>query len=259
MKIGVCTGLNNLQQAAECGFDFVECSASWLAGLSEEEYQEWLARKDSFAIPVLCCNGFLPESVPITGPAADAWQQNTYVDKTFARASALGVKTVVFGSSAARNVPEGADYTQAWRQIADFLRRCIPYCERYDITIAIEPLSRREANIVNLVSEAQLLAAMVDHPRIAVLGDTYHMDRCAEPFSALTRAGRLLRHVHISCPMVEQNTRIYPAPDDGCPDYAEVAAVLKEMGYQGAVSVEAGCKDFAAEGKAAVECLKALM
>lgn len=258
MKIGVCTGLDNIQLAAECGFDFVECGASWLAGLSDEEYQGWLSRKESFPIPVLCCNGFLPASVPITGPAADAWQQNTYVDKTFARASALGVKTVVFGSSRARNVPHGADYTQAWRQIVDFLRRCIPYCEQYGITIAIEPLNRWEANIVHLVSEAQLLAAMVNHPRIAVLGDTYHMDCSAEPFSALTHAGALLRHVHISYPMVAERTRIFPAPGDGCPDYAEVIAILKAMDYQGDISVEAGCRDFAAEGKAAAECLKAL-
>lgn len=259
MKLGVCTTPSNIQIAADCGFDFLECSLAGLAQMTEEEYQALLSQKPSFPIPITRCNSMLPATVPITGPKADPWQQNAYVDKAFARASALGVTVVVFGSNTARNVPEGACYTEGWRQIADFLRRCIPYCEHYGITIAIEPLRRVSANILNLVSEAQILAALIHHPRITVLADTFHMVSSHEPWDAMTKAGRLLTHVHISCPTPDLSTRYYPAPDDGCDDYPAIIETLKAMDYQGDISVEAGVRDFETDCKAAVACLRPLM
>lgn len=259
MKLGVCTNPANIQIAADCGYDYLECSLTYLAGLSEEEYQALLAQKPTFPIPITCCNGMLPAEVPITGPKADPQQQIAYVDKAFARASALGIKIVVFGSNTARNVPEGACYTEGWRQIAGFLRLCIPYCEKYGITIAIEPLRRVSANILNLVSEAQILAALIDHPRITVLADTFHMLSCHEPWDAMTKAGKLLTHVHISYPTPDLSTRYYPAPDDGCEDYAVIIETLKAMHYEGGISVEAAVRDFPSDCKAAAECLKPLL
>jgi len=255
MKLGLCTKPENIALAAQLGFDYVECGMAALAAMPEEEYQALLAGKADFAVPVTCCNGFLPGTVKTTGPDVSEAQQREYIELAFSRASALGVKTVVYGSGASRGVPEGWSHAEAWKQILAFLRLAAEYGDKYDITIAIEPLRRKECNIVNLVSEATLLAAAVDHPRVCVLGDTFHMKSSAEPYQALAYAGEKLRHVHISHSLPDLSGRIYPADGDG-EEYAELFEVLRAAGYQGGVSIEAGCNDLEADGAAAMALLK---
>ena len=258
MKLGLCTGPENTALAAELGFDYVECGLSALAAMPDEDYERLLLQKPSFAVPVTHCNGFLPGSVKTTGPDVSEAQQREYLEKAFSRAAALGVHTVVYGSGASRGVPEGWSHREAWKQIIAFLKLAAEYAETYGITIAIEPLRRRECNIVNLVSEAVLLAAAVNHPRVGALGDTFHMRSSFEPYQALAFAGESLRHVHISHSLPDLSGRIFPAEGDG-EDYQEIFDTLRAMGYQGCVSIEAGCSDLRAEGAAAVRCLKKQM
>lgn len=257
MKLGVCTGPENMALAAQIGYDYIEWGMARVAGLSEEEFQAVLQRKPSFEIPIAKCNSFLPGDVKVTGPDADEKAQRAYLERALSRAHALGVDTVVFGSGAARGVPEGWPFAEAWRQIAAFLRLTAEYCDRYQVNIAIEPLRRQECNIVNLVSEGVALSALVNHPRIGGLGDTFHMLSGHEPWDAFTNAGQSLLHVHISQALPDMSGRVYPAPGDG-QDYAAVANTLRAMGYQGGVSIEAGTKDFAKDAAAAYAVLSPL-
>ena len=167
------------------------------------------------------------------------------------------MKVVVFGSGAARGVPEGWPQDEAWRQIARYLTIAEEYCAKYDVTIAIEPLRRAECNIMNLVTEGTLMSALLNLPHIGTLGDTHHMLCGHEPFSALTQAGRLLKHVHISHSMGDEGGRDYPAPNDDN-DYDVIFEALKAGGYEGRVSIEAGCKDMTVDGAKAFEVLDAL-
>ena len=258
MRLGICTKPENAWLAAQAGFDYVECSLSSLHAMPEEEYQALIKQKDDFPIPVLKCNGFMPGDVHPVGPEAKEAELRAYVEKALSRARALGIRVAVFGSGAARGVPEGWAFDEAWRQIAAFLKLAGEYAEKYDIDIAIEPLRRKECNILNLVSEGLAVAALVQSPRVGVLGDTFHMRSSFEPYSALTHAGKQLKHVHISHTLPDLSGRIFPAPGDG-EDYAEILNTLKAMDYQGDVSVEAGCKDLLEDGKKAVACLKPLM
>ena len=254
MKLGLCTAPENTALAAELGFDYVECGLSALAALTEEEYQSLLSQKPSFAVPITHCNGFLPGTVKTTGPDVSQAQQREYLQTAFSRASALGVGTVVYGSGASRGVPEGWSHVEAWKQIIDFLKLAAEYAEKYGITIAIEPLRRKECNIVNLVSEATLLAAAVHHPRVGALGDTFHMRSSYEPYQALTYAGEALRHVHISHTLPDMSRRIFPAEGDG-EDYQAIFAALLEGGYDARVSVEGGCDNFAEDAPKAYHAL----
>lgn len=258
MKLGVCTAPENIALAAQLGFDFVECSLSALAELAEEDYRKLLDRRPEFEVPVSKCNCFLPADVKPTGPEVSAERLDAYLEHSLSRAHALGVELVVFGSGQARRVPDGFSHSEAWRQLADFLRRAAAYCERYDIDIALEPLCRRECNILNYVSEATLLAALVNHPRIGALGDTFHMLCGAEPWSALEQAGDRLMHVHISHELPDLSGRVYPRKGDGS-DYAGAIGTLKACGYRGDLSIEAGTENFAADGVQALECLRPLL
>lgn len=255
MKLGLCTSVDNISLATELGYDYIECALNSLAAVSEEEYHKLQEAVRAASIPVSKCNCLLPASVPVSGPNASEQQQREYLEKAFSRAHALGIRLAVFGSGGARKVPEGWSHVKAWEQIIAFLQLLGEYGDKYDITIVIEPLRRKECNILNLVSEGTALCAAVKHPRIAVLGDTFHMISCHEPWDVLTYAGDKLQHMHVSHTLPDLSGRIYPAPDDG-EDYTPLFDTLKAMNYQGDMSVEAGCKDLRTEGAQALACLK---
>ena len=255
IRLGVCTGPDKIGQAAELGFDFIECGLAWLSGLSDQEYEEVLARVLAAPIRVEACNGMLPGTLKVVGPQVDETAIRQYLEMNFARAQKLGVKVVVFGSGAARGVPEGYPHEKAWRDIAAYLRIVEEYCEKYAIDLAIEPLRRAECNILNFVSEGAEMAALLNLPHIGVLGDTHHMNCGGEPVSALIHAGSLLRHVHISHSMGDEGGRDYPYEGDGN-DHQALFAALRQANYQGRVSIEAGCKDFLTDGARALALLR---
>lgn len=257
IRLGVCTKPENAELVGRLGFDFIEMSLAWLEDLSDEEYARQRDILKAAPIGAEACNGMLPGRVRVTGPDVDESVIRAYLEKAFFRAHEMGVKVVVFGSGAARGVPEGWPQDEAWRQIARYLTIAEEYCEKYDITVAIEPLRRAECNIMNLVTEGTLMSALLNLPHIGTLGDTHHMLCGHEPFSALTQAGRLLRHVHISHSMGDEGGRDYPAPGDDN-DYDVIFEALKAGGYEGRVSIEAGCKDMAIDGAKAFEVLDAL-
>lgn len=258
MKLGLCTDFENLAIAAKAGFDYVECGLSKLAAMPREEYEALLEKKAAFPVPVTKANLFLPREVKPLGPDACEKVQREYLEPAFSRANAVGIKLVVFGSSGARNVPEGWSTARAWRQLADFLELVAEYAEKYDIVLALEPLRTGESNILNYVTEGTALCGIVNHPRITVLGDTYHMILGGEPWEHLTRAGEKLSHMHIGHTLKETKGRIFPARGDG-EDYSEVLNVLKNMGYKGDVSIEAGFSDLEKDAVEAAACLRPLL
>ena len=250
IKIGICTGITNIGIVEKSGFDYLETSLSGLAAMSEEEYQRMAKLVDASSIRVEACNGMMPGEIRLTGPDVSAQKIHDYLDLAFSRARRLGCEVVVFGSGAARNVPEGFDIAVAWRQIGNFLRIAQGHAQDYGITIAIEPLRRAECNIINLVSEAVALSSLLQLNNVKALGDTYHMAMCSEPLSALTMAGDLLAHVHTANAL----GRILPKEGDG-EDYAGIFAALKAGGYDGRISCEAGCENFAVDAPAAFRVL----
>lgn len=258
MRLGICAGVESMERAARMGFDYIECALNSIALMPEQAFAALAARVGDFPLPMAACNCFLPGDIRVTGDQASAELQRAYLDVALSRAAALNVKTVVFGSGGARNVPDGYPFDKAWRQIADFLRLAGDTGDTYGIDIAIEPLRRQESNILNLVSEATAIAALVAHKRVGVLGDTYHMACACEPLDSLTRAGALLRHVHVSRPLPDGSARVYPSVGDG-EDYAALADTLKAMDYRGDISVEAATEDMEKDGVSAVRCLKALL
>ena len=258
MKIGACTNIENLETAAALGYDYIEIALNWLAGLEDEAYEAIASRVSSFPIPVAKANCFLPGTLKVTGPDVDENTIDAYLEKAFARANRLGISVVVFGSGGARNVPEGWPQARAWQQLAHFLTKTGPVAQKYGVTVVIEPLRREECNIMNLVSEATLMAALVDHPNIQVLGDTHHMLFCHEPWGSLPQAGSMLKHVHVSHTLEDRSNRIYPQPGQITP-CEEVIQVLKDMHYEGDISVEASCKDFAKDAAEAVALLRPMI
>lgn len=239
IKLGVCAGVDNIQKIAAAGYDYIELSFGGVAEADDETFARICSAVDSSPIKVNAMNGMLPGRLPVTGPDVNEPEIRKFLETGFFRANRLGTKAVVFGSGGSRRIKDGFDTAESWRQIANYLRIVEEYASQYDIYLAIEPLRKAECNIINFVSEATLLSSLLELPHICVLGDYYHMCVGNESVESIRLAGKLMKHIHIAHP----ETRQYPRKGDGA-DYGPLFETLKDIGYEGGVSLEGGCSDF---------------
>ena len=214
MKIGVCVGteIERVKTAVKYGFDYGESHCQNIARMSFEELEEF----KNAGIPLLAANCFI--GMRIVGNERDIPAIKDYLDTLFEKSDYLGLKCLVFGSSGARNIPEGGTYDETFEQIAYFLKELVaPLAEKYKIYVAIEPLRKEESNIINTVPEAVRLAKKVDCPYIKVLGDVKHMCEGNDPFEDLPLYKGMLIHAHTSNPYPDPalgKKRTYPKPGD---------------------------------------------
>jgi D-psicose/D-tagatose/L-ribulose 3-epimerase len=245
-------GISIIEELGRLGFDYVELSLRDVTALAEPEFVQLAERVRRSGLVCEACNNFFPATIRLTGPDADPAAALAYAEKAFARAARLGVAIVVFGSSAARNVPDGFPLAQAWEQLRSLLAALGPLAQARGITVVIEHLHRGESNIVNTVADGWRLAQEVAHPQVRVLADTYHLLREAEAPAIIDRVGPALRHTHLA----QGPDRRFPlAPD---PALRSFFAALRNSGYAGRCSIEAYTDNFAPEAAAALAVVRTL-
>ncbi len=254
LKLGIRTDFVNLPEVAALGCDYVEIPLDALAALPEGDFGDFVDYVEGNAIPVLACGNMLPDDLPVTGPDVSASALHGYLKHALGRAQRLGVKVAVLDGAKSRAVPLDGDFPFAWRQLGNFLRLMQGHAHDAGITVALEPLRKADCNLLNLVSEATLIAGLLQLDHIAVAAHFGHMAMASEPLSALRRAAPLLRHVYIENAL----TRALPRPGDG-EDYGRLIETLKDIGYAGGVTLSGGITEaFAEDAKAALNYIREL-
>ncbi|MCX7788366.1 MAG: sugar phosphate isomerase/epimerase [Spirochaetes bacterium] len=259
-RFGLCTNmvypesdpiaLHLLPQLKEWGYAYVEFSLRDLMTIPQEGWGSFCKKVERIGLPVEACNNFFPPSQRITGPKVDFESLTRYTQESLQRAKDLGAKVVVFGSSGARNLPEGFPREAGMEQIRKASRMIAEVAEKTGVLVAIEYHNRGEANILNTMKEAVHLCREVNHPHLQVLSDYYHMAYEKEPVEALFLAQGLLVHAHFA----EVENRSFPkVPKE---EYREYFSTLKRIGYQGRVSVEAFTKQITIDAPLALHVLK---
>lgn len=106
------------------------------------------------------------------------------------------------------------------------------YAGDHGVVLCLEPLNRFETSFINLAAQAIEVVDRVDHPSCKIMLDTFHMNIEEKSLGAAIRAaGPRLHHVH-AC----ENDR--GAPGSGNVAWDEVAAALRDIGYDGPVVIE---------------------
>jgi sugar phosphate isomerase/epimerase len=262
MRIGFCTNLiatqidgtgsEWIERGEENGFDYVELPLAQMMDLSEEEFSFLKERVASSGLKCEVCNNFFPGRIRLTGNAVDYGKIEEYLDKTLGRAVQLGVKVIVFGSSKSKNVPDGYSMDKAWSQLVELLRTIDPLVRTKGITVVIEPICKLESNIINTAGEGLRLVKAADRENIKLLVDYYHLVMEKEDPKIILDAGSHIQHTHFANPV----GRVYPVEsEDG---YVRFVNLLKRIGYEGRMSVEAFTKDFSRDAKRSVEVLRQL-
>lgn len=112
------------------------------------------------------------------------------------------------------------------------LKELAEYAAPRGVVLCLEPLNRFETSFINLAQQAIEVIDRVDHPNCKIMLDTFHMNIEEKSLGDAIRAvGPRLQHVH-SC----ENDR--GAPGSGNVTWAQVAAALAEIGYDGPVVIE---------------------
>jgi len=254
VRIGYCGPLKDIDAVKAAGFDYMEVRTSEVAALSDADYEKLALRLKELALPVPAAYWFVPAEVKVTGPNVDKALQKDYLQRALDRTSRLGVRLIVFGSSGARQVPEGFDKKEAFAQLVDFGKRAGAAARSRNITIAIEPQRREESNIVNNVGEALAWVEAVNDPNVQLMIDYYHFSVEKEDPAIIPKVKAHLRHLHMANP----NQRVMPR-DWGEYDYAPFFAALRGIGYDRLIGLEASTKDLKADGPKSVALLRRAM
>lgn len=243
MRLGCCVnmlgnaddpiGRRYIRAVKEAGYDYVELPLAQVMELSEQEFGGLLDELDAAALPCRCCNNFFPASVRLTGENADLAAAEDYIARAVKRAARLGAERIVFGSSGAKNVPEGFSHERAFEQIVEVLRLADRYVQPEHICIVIEPLNRKESNIILNLTDGERLVKAVDRPSVRLLVDYYHFRMEEESPEVLRQAMPDIRHVHFA----EPQGRSFPTGESA--DYESFFEILREGNYTGGVSIEA--------------------
>ena len=256
MKIGVCCGtdVEKIKYIKALGYEQVESHCQEIVRADDERIEAIIAT----GLPVIAANCFI--ALRVVGEEKDETAIKEYLETLFSKAKRLGLEYLVFGSSAARRIPEGMSLERGRAEIVDFLENLVvPVAEKYDIPVAIEPLRPEECNAINTVDDGVEIAKKVGSPYIKVLADVAHMFVQNEDLTKLADYKGYMIHAHTSNPAPAPDSgrkRIYPTVDDAF-SQAEFFAQLKAAGVE-TCSIEAEVIDFKEDAKKAFEVLKDL-
>ena len=175
-----------------------------------------------------------PQGLHLTTADADVRRRSwEYFDRLIDLAADLGDKPVmVFGSSRQRQATGGVTPSQAVQYLTDGLGALAKHAERRGVTVLMEPLAPHLCNVVNSMDEAAAIVKSIGSPAVQSMFDTHNTTKEALPLAEVIRKHfSMIRHVHLN----ELDGRF---PGSGNFAFAPILKVLRELNYQGWLSVE---------------------
>jgi D-psicose/D-tagatose/L-ribulose 3-epimerase len=177
-----------------------------------------------------------PEGLSLTDPdAAVRTRTLAVMTHLIGLCAELGGAVLVHGSPKQRQIAPGETHAIALARLQDGLAQVALAAARVCVIYCIEPLSRRETELVNTIAEAAELVRSIDHPNLRTMIDCSaagltETDSIASLIERWLPTG-LIAHVQVNDP----NRR---GPGQGDLQFAPILAALKRHGYDGTVAVE---------------------
>jgi sugar phosphate isomerase/epimerase len=144
-----------------------------------------------------------------------------------------GTEITIVPATVNKIIPDGTP-EEEWNWVVDALREVYGHAMKCGVKMAIEPLNRYETYFLNRGDQALALAKEVG-PECGVCLDLFHMNiEEVDMFAAIRQVGKAkkLYDVHVA-----ENNRL--APGMGNVDWPKLVATLREVGYDGALTMEA--------------------
>jgi len=144
----------------------------------------------------------------------------------------LGGHLLVLGSPKQRNLLPGIDQATAVTLAAELLSQITSDLAAAGVTLAIEPLGPEEGDFLNTAASAVELIEQIGSPAVRLHLDVKAMSTETQSYAELIgQFHPWLQHFHANDP----NRR---GPGMGPVDFVPILTALRDVGYQGWVSVE---------------------
>ncbi len=225
--------------AAECGYTGIEIAPFTLAAragdVSHAQREEIRRQAETAGLEVVGLHWLLAktEGLHLTSPDAAVRKRTAdYLVDLTQLCGDLGGRVMVLGSPVQRNLAEGVTKAQGMAYAAEVLCEVLAVLESNRVVLALEPLGPQETNFLLTAAEAVELIDRVGSPQVQLHLDCKAMATEATPIVELIRQNRRwLAHFHANDPNRQ-------GPGFGSLDFVPIFQALKEVGYDGWVSVE---------------------
>lgn len=222
-----------LSHLQNIGYDYCELCVGILKPLEMNMSEVSIIKKlRNLSFDVSHYNSFLPMKYKIISKKRNNEILSKYVNEVFERVKQAGGSSIGFGSAYARMAPYGYTKKEIREDIISFLNMCLVYADKYDIELNIEPLNKKETNTINTVAEAIEIAKIINHPRLGVLIDSFHMLSDSDDYTQISKEDFVyINHVHIA-------GKHRKSPKEFEIYHVNFINWLKEMGYDKKISIE---------------------
>ncbi len=225
--------------AARTGYDAIEIAPFTIApyvtditAAKRGEIKE-AAKRQNIAISGIHWVLVQAEGMYLTHPDATVRQRTSkYFCDLVDFCADIGGKTIVVGSPKQRNVMDGVSYEKAWDLAGETFKASIKHAGERGVTICLEPLAPSETNFINTAEEAIRFIRQFDNPNFKIILDVKAMS------SESISIPQIIRESWPSFAYFHANDKNLKGPGFGDVDFVPIAKALKEVGYDGYVSVE---------------------
>jgi sugar phosphate isomerase/epimerase len=225
--------------AAKIGYDAVEIAPFTIADhVTDIPAERRALIKEQAAAAGIAISGIhwvlvQTEGMHLTSPDAPTRKRTSnYFGELVKFCADIGGKTIVVGSPKQRNIQEGVSQQQAWDYATEVFREPVTLAEQRGVTICFEPLAPSETNFINTAECAIKFVRQLNTPHFKIILDVKAMSSEIKPIPQIIRES----WPHFA--YVHANDKNLKGPGFGEVDFVPIAAALKEVGYQGVVSVE---------------------
>ena len=173
------------------------------------------------------------EGYYLTSPDAEVRQRTgEYLQELARLCRDLGGHVMVLGSPMQRNLLPGVSHDEALEYAAEVIRSATDVMERCGVTLAVEPLGPEEGDFLRTADLGMQLIKMVGSPRCRLHLDVKAMSSEDKQIPQIIRdCAPQLEHFHAN----DANRR---GPGMGQIDFVPILRTLRDVGYDGWVSVE---------------------
>ncbi len=248
MKIAAMIGAPDLQQdtlavysgdlnlafskLARLGYDGVELMTKDPTQLDGAEIQRCLEENCLDLVGLCTGHVYGEDGLGLVGLDPDACQRAMARLKSFIDFGAcFGEGTLVnIGRSRGPGFPDEAATTL--EQMAEAFRELADYASPRGVRLVLEPVNAHQANYIHTTQDGIAMVERVSRSNFGLMLDVYHMNiEDVDICDSFRQAGELCWFVHFA-----DNNRKWPG--SAHLNFEEVVRVLREIGYNGYVSLE---------------------
>jgi sugar phosphate isomerase/epimerase len=224
---------------ARLGYDAVEIAPFTLAKhVNEISAAARLRLRESAARAGIAISGIhwvlaQTEGLHLTSPDAATRERTArYCCDLVDFCADLGGESIVVGSPKQRSLLPGVTQEQAWAWATELFRPSVKHAELRGVTLCFEPLPAEDTDFINTAAEAVRFTRQLASPHFQVILDVRAMSWEEKSIPQIIRASAgQFAYVHA-------NDKNLKGPGFGAVDFGPIATALRDVGYDGTVSVE---------------------